>query len=165
MSAQLTNIVLDTCSLLNMVSGNVLAKICCLPYQFSIGPIVYDECTKQPCMELEDEINKGRIAVLDGSGFSVGLFSQLLAKYGLGDGETECISYGSALGYAICTDDRLARESALKELGPQRVIGTIGLLKLTTTHHLTSCQESFKAYQLMVKYGGFLPKLKDDYFC
>lgn len=130
-----------------------------------MGPIVYDECTRQACPELDKEIRDGKISMLDPSALSVSLFEDLLKKYGLGDGETECIAYGKTFEYAICTDDKTARSAAINECGQNRVTGSIGLLKVCSETNRMVCKEAYNSYLMMKNAGGFLPKLDTNFFC
>lgn len=160
-----TEILLDSSSILNLVNSNSLEVICKLPYNFYIGPIVHGECTKQPCLGLDQSISSGKIKVLPGATISVGQFYDLSSKYGLGDGETECMAYGKALNYTVCTDDGKARESVTEELTGKSLIGSIGLLKIAVDKNIIICEEAFEIYQAMIRAGGFLPKLDKEFFC
>lgn len=160
-----TDIVLDTCSIVNMTNSNGHELICSLPYKFYIGPIVYGECTKQPCPELEQLILEGKIIVLNGNIFPVSLFASLSIKYNLGDGETECICYGKALNYNVCSDDKRARNSITEELTSDYLVGSIGLLRIATEKVLIDCTQAYGMYQIMKSRGAFLPNLTANYFC
>jgi predicted nucleic acid-binding protein len=165
MLAPSTNIILDTCSILNMVNGNILSTICSLPYSFLIGPIVLDECTKQSCPELVNEIEGSRITLLNGSSLPVSTFTTLSSQYGLGDGETECIGYAKTFTYHMCTDDQTARSASERELSKQRVFGSLRLIKDTAQRGIIDCNDAFGVYSKMKAMGGFLPKLQSNHFC
>jgi predicted nucleic acid-binding protein len=165
MLARSTDIVIDTCSILNAINSNSLELICSLPFQFYIGPIVYGECTKQPCPELERQLKSGKIKLLGGNIFPVSVFAGMSQKHNLGDGETECICYGKVLAYNVCSDDRKARDSITAELTTDYLVGSIGLLKIATEKSVISCVEAFSIYQIMKSKGAFLPHLASNYFC
>jgi predicted nucleic acid-binding protein len=165
MLPQSTKIVIDTCSIFNAINSNSLGIILSLPYKFFIGPIVYGECTKQPCPKLEAELKGNKIELLDPNLISVALFSSMSNKYKLGDGETECLCYGKTMNLYVCSDDRKARESITSELGSDYLIGTIGLLKISKEQSLITCPQAFTIYQEMKIKGAFLPELKPNFFC
>lgn len=166
MSVPSTEILLDASSILNLVNGGTLDLVCELPHKFYVGPIVYGECTeRQPCPELDEMISKGKIKLLAGGIIPVSVFASLHTKYGLGDGETECLAYGKVLNYKVCTDDRKARESVIAELSKLSLTGSLGLLKEAAEANLITCSDANKSLRTMKASGGFLPSIDATFFC
>lgn len=93
------------------------------------------------------------------------LFLNLLAEHDLGDGETECIAICQINGHGVCCDDRKARDLARIVLGPERVIGTIRLLRWCVEDGLIDCQRAFAYFRTMRAAGGFLPVTQPEFFC
>ena len=56
-------------------------------------------------------------------------------------------------------DDRLARRAIIKELGIQKLTGSIGLLMNLVEIDVITKQEAQFAYENMIECGGFLPSL------
>ena len=131
-------------------------------YRFGVGPQVLAEC--------------GTDAVVIGSHFGLrleeladdelpaSLFFDLLERYRLGAGETECLAFAIANNGNVCSDDRKAREMAAHALGPERVLGSARLLRDAVAAELLNVEQAKRAYEKMKAFGGFLPSLPADYF-
>ena len=165
MSIQTVEIIFDACSLINLVNGRVLDKVLTLPNtSWSIGNIVHEECTRIPFPELESEVSNGTIGLLDDSDIDAADFLDLLDLHKLGNGETECIAYASKFDYVVSTDDRKTRQVIERDLGKQKLTGSIGLLKRCVESDFLTAEEAKASYERMVVLGAFLPILDSDHF-
>ncbi len=104
------------------------------------------------------------ITLLDDADLDGGAFLELLAQHNLGQGETECLAYALEFGYVISTDDRKTRRIIKSTLGEQKLIGSIGLLKNCVESGILTANEAKHSYDAMVRSGGFLPDLSQDFF-
>ena len=151
--------VLDTCSLINLCNGGVLLHVLRLPnLAFCVGPSVSFEA-KSLIAELKPLLDGGLMFQLDSEIMSAVTYLDFKTRFGLGDGETECMAGAQQFGYSIVCDDAAARKAASELLGDQRVTGSIGLLRMCVSSGLLSAEQGFAAYQLMLQSGAFLPKL------
>lgn len=159
------NIVLDACAIINLVNGSVFDTVLKLrEHEFFVGSLVSGECGELTSTVLQPAIQTGRLTVIDDDECSASNFLALLQQYGLGDGETESLTFSQSLGYMICTDDKRARVVSAEVLGNDRVIGSLGLLKQAVQQQLLTASEAFRAYQNMKSGGGFLPEIDMSFF-
>ncbi|WP_420578352.1 hypothetical protein [Ekhidna sp.] len=161
------DVILDNCSLINIINGDILEEVLNLEgINFHIGPIVYDEFTQYKDGSILDEmISKGLLSRVGEDVVTIEEYRSMLDKYGLGDGETECLCISRKFGYRMASDDKKARSSGIKEIGRNRVIGSIFLLKRLVEKNVFNCSEAFERYVFMKVSGGFLPDYKKDEFC
>jgi hypothetical protein len=66
---------------------------------------------------------------VDPSQISAELFLELIETYGLGVGETECLTLCLNHSYVLCCDDNRARRVAEALIGPERLNGSLRLLR------------------------------------
>jgi predicted nucleic acid-binding protein len=159
------NIVLDACAIINLVNGSVFDTVLNLKgYGYFVGSQTSGECGELTDIVLQQAIQTGRVTVINDDEISALNFLTLLQQYGLGDGETESLTFSQSLGYMICTDDRRARLVSAELLGSDRVIGSLGLLKRAVQQQLLTASEAFGAYQKMKTAGGFLPEVNLSFF-
>jgi predicted nucleic acid-binding protein len=152
----------DACSVINLCNSGVLEIVLKLPHEFLMGPEVVEECEPFEAV-LDAAVSTGSIRLVPESVVSVAEVIRV-AAHGLGDGETETIALGITHGWAVCSDDRRARDVARAAVGTERVIGSIGLLSQCVAARLLSSKDAYAAYEAMVAAGGFLPKLPANYF-
>lgn len=158
---------LDACTIIFLTNGNVLDVILKLQGRtWFVGQIVFDECRidGKVIPELQKAVDDGRITLLDGSEIDAGDFLNLLQKHGLGDGETECVAYSILDGRVVCTDDRKARNVIIINLGQDKVIGSLGLLREAVNQGLLTSVDAMNAHNLMVSKGAFLPSISSNFF-
>lgn len=157
--------ILDTCTLINLVNGEVLPQVLILPnYQFLVSPMVRDE-SSSIAQAVDYAVSTGQLGFVDDNVFSANEFAAAKQAMRLGNGETECILAAERLECLVACDDQQARRKAAERLGkPERVIGCIRLLRLLVDSHVLSSEQAFVAYQLMRDRGGFLPILKKNDF-
>lgn len=162
------NIILDSCSIVNLINGGCLDKILTLPgFKFYVGDILIENELLNSFQKslILTAIQKCLITNLNDD-IPISIFSSYNQKFNLGIGETECIIRCKKNDFTICTDDKKARKCAKEELGQQNVIGSLHLLKLCVSHKLMSCEDAIASYEAMQNKGGFLPKKLDKkYFC
>jgi predicted nucleic acid-binding protein len=159
------NIVLDACAIINLVNGSVFDTVLNLRgYGFFVGSQASGECGEATSIVLQQAIQTERVTVINDDAVTASNFLALLQQYGLGDGETESLTFTQSLGYMICTDDKRARLVSAELLGNDRVIGSLGLLKRAVQQQLLTASEAFGAYQKMKTAGGFLPEIDLSFF-
>lgn len=161
------NIVIDTCSLINMMNGQVLSEILTLTScKFYIGNLVYDEVSQVKSQKetIDNSINLGNL-ILISNDVPLSQFLSLKRKYQLGDGETESIGHCLNHGYQLSSDDFKARTSGGKELIQANVIGSLYLLREAVRQKIVACNDAMSAYTIMKIKGGFLPEIDESYLC
>lgn len=159
--------ILDACSIIILANSQIFETIIQLPTRkWVVGKIVFDECNdnENSVNELEEAIANGQIRLLDGSDVDAVLYLDLLDKYNLGDGETECITYALTNGFYVLTDDGKARQAVENEIGSRKVTGSLGLLKEAVDSNLITSAEAEIAYINMKDKGAFLPNLPNNFF-
>lgn len=161
------DIVIDACSLINLINGQVLHKILLIPANtFYVGDNLLEQEILNDGQKLliEAFLIDNKIQLLQ-STVTLSEFKILKSRYGLGDGETECMAICKNYNFCIATDDGKARKCSVKELRKGNVIGSLYLLREAVRNDLLTCEEAKEAFTLMKKSGGFLPKIDDNYLC
>jgi predicted nucleic acid-binding protein len=157
--------VLDTSVLVNCSNGGVLAIVFRISKRtFVIPPAVATEFEAGDIAALQEAGKAGRVTILNDADVPGALYLRLLADWGLGEGETECIAFASHAGIAFAADDRFARRRATELLGVANVSGSLGLLKEAVAESLITKQDAYAAYEQMRAAGGFLPDVALDFF-
>lgn len=156
-------IVVDTCSLLNWVNGGAFDAIVSLPVTlYVVGPLVELESTTIAQI-LAQHFSSGKLVRLRNEDLDAAAFLDLVDKYGLGEGETECLAHALVSSdLIVCTDDRKARGIVTALLGRPRLTGTIGLLLRCFRNGGIKAEELRRSHEMMVEAGAFLPKLRDE---
>lgn len=156
------NYLFDASSLINLANGGVLRTVLQIPgSSYFIEGLVREE-SESIKTQLDVAIVEGLLSPLDASVISATTYLELLDRYGLGEGETECLAAAKATDYTIVSDDLRARNVAVGLLGTNRVIGTIGLLRIAVAEKLLARDQAFVSYQVMKSFGAFLPTLTID---
>jgi predicted nucleic acid-binding protein len=109
--------------------------------------------------------NDGCVTFVNDDAVDADRYLALLEAHRLGAGETECIAVAAAENYAVCCDDRRAREAAAGAIGESRVVGSLRILKWCVECFVIDCGAAFTAFQTMRKKGGFIPEVPQSYFC
>lgn len=158
-------VLLDASSVINLINGEVLPTILQMTgITYYLGDIAQGECEEPFSPIVAALIKKDLIAKADDSDLPASLFLQLSQKYGLGDGETECLAFGSVEDYIICSDDLKARKTVASLYGKNRLTGSIGLLTIAVEQSFLTSEQAYNAYRKMKRKGGYLPLLKANYF-
>lgn len=157
---------LDACSIINLVNAGVLATACSLrKVEWWVPPIVEAE-VDGTCRDAVAEVRRTqRLFAVDDTGVDAELYLKLLDEHGLGAGETECMAVALVEGHSICCDDRRARRVAETLLGPDRVFGTVRLLRCCVQEELIACAQARALLLDMRQRGGFLPDTPQTFFC
>lgn len=161
-----TNLILDACSVINLINCNQLGNCSNIPYFiFYIGYSAYDEVCKIESQKvvLDGLIDQGTIVLFE-KDIKIETLSELYKKYDLGDGETEAITIAMHNEMMVCCDDRKARNAAAKEIGGTKVVGSLTLLKNAVDVSIIKCTKAFDSYVDMKDKGGFLPNSIDNHF-
>jgi predicted nucleic acid-binding protein len=152
-------VILDASTLINLVNGEVLAEVLSIPgVTFQMSAVVRTE-SKSIADAIDAAIAEGRIGLVDDSLISISAFREAKRQMQLGDGETECILAAAWMCCAIGCDDRAARKHAKQRLGADKLMGSIGLLRMAIDAGLLSSEAAFASYGLMGARGGYLPQL------
>jgi predicted nucleic acid-binding protein len=156
------NGIFDASAMLNLAHGEVLGTILQIPSLIAhVGPQVRRECGSI-ASQVDILIDTGKVILLDDSNLPAARFLALLDCYELGPGETECLAFAELGDHTVCCDDRRARMIIARELGPKRVIGSLGLLIQASHYKLLTIDAAFSAYEQMRRLGGFLPEISID---
>jgi len=138
----------------------------CLPssrFVYHMGTIVRGECG-EVTHYIDDQARKGRIVILPGSIIAPLQFAEILHRYELGLGESECILHADERDLTICTDDKAARAAALSYLGNDRVVGSLRLVRECVCAGITTSHQAYVGYESMRAKGAFLPDMDASYF-
>lgn len=156
-------IVVDTCSLLNWVNGGAFDAIVSLPVTlYVVGPLVESESTTI-AQTLAQHFGSGKLVRLRNEDLDAVAFLELIDKYGLGEGETECLAHALVSSdLIVCTDDRKARGVVTALIGQPRLTGTIGLLLRCFRNGAIKTEELLRSHEMMVEAGAFLPKIRAE---
>ena len=157
---------IDSSSIINLYNAGVLGVVSHLEQcEFWLPPLVVGECEPSCATEVLALQQQGRLHFFDDDSVPADLFIELLTAHGLGNGETECIAVALTHGYNVCCDDRKAREAAGRLLAPERVIGTLRLLRWCVEAGILEGPAAYAFYILMKDKGGFLPNTEQGFFC
>ena len=152
-------IVFDASSLLNLHNGGLVPTVLALPrLRLAYGPLVRQEC-RSIGSALDTLVAKGSAELLTDDDVPFARFADLSREYQLGPGETECLVLGEALGCSVCCDDLRARKMIIKEIGNDRLTGTIGLIQAAVMEGLITEEQARSAHSKMIASGAFLPPL------
>lgn len=128
-----------------------------------MGPIVRGECKQQRDI-LDALVDSGKITILDDSHVSATLFLDLLQRFGLGEGETECLAACAHGNYDMACDDRRARGAFMELYGTRRITGSLALLRRCVAAGLVSSDEATGSVEQMKRRGAFLPDVGEFFF-
>ncbi len=163
----MSEVVLDSCTLINLINANVLMRVCSLnDYSFFIGELVYEECCEvdEQKVIIDTFIDTRKITILKNK-ISISEFKDIKNSYSLGNGESESIALAKKFNYVVATDDSKARNSAMKEVGRTKLCGSIFLLRELVQRGIVTCVEAQSLQNKMKSLGGFLPKVDPNYLC
>lgn len=156
----------DSCSIINLVNVDALAMTCSLDgIEWWVPPMVVSEIDARCQAAIDSARPLGRVDLFDDAHVDADLYLGLLEAHRLGAGETECIAVAIVEGHSICCDDRRARRVAEELLGPERVFGTVRLLRWCVEQQLIVCSEARSLLRGMRERGGFLPDTPQSFFC
>jgi predicted nucleic acid-binding protein len=144
------------------VLGNVL-ELTSVGFAFHMGTIVRGECGDL-IPYLDEQVRKGQIVILHGKTIVPARFAEILNRYELGLGETECIVHAEQHTLIVCTDDKAARSAAKAHLGETRILGSLGLVRECVCSGKVSAGQAYVSYELMKSRGAFLPDVSPEYF-
>lgn len=151
-------VVLDASTLINLVNGEALVAVASLPGRhFQVSAVVRGE-SKTVAQALDAAVDAGALGWVDDTKITASQFAAAKADWQLDDGETECILAAEALGCAVASDDLAARKVVTARMGTDRLLGSIGLLRLAILAGTMSPDQAFSSYRLMLARGGFLPE-------
>ncbi len=160
------NVIIDACSIINLSNANALDVTCRLARcRFWVCPGVIIECRAELAARLFALNAEGAIGFITDEEIPATRVLELLDQYGLGAGETESIAACEARNYALCSDDGPARRLAGRLLGPSCVTGSVRLLRWCVEEQLVQCEVAFRLFGIMLARGGFLPAMRQDFFC
>lgn len=154
----------DASCCINLLNGGALTAVLGLSTRaFLIGPLVLSECAgDRP--RFEELIENGILELSDEERISGKLYVAFLERYRLGAGETECLTIAKDCECAVASDDRAARRAIAKEIGKEKLTGSIGLLKEAVSSGSMTPLEAMACYEQMRAHGAFLPDIELQYF-
>lgn len=157
---------LDSSSVINLVNAGALELACSLAdIEWWLPPVVVDESGPTCAAVTLDLQQRGLINFFDDDQVNAERFLALLDAHRLGAGETECVALATQTDHHICCDDRRARDMAAKILGPDRVFGTIRVLRWCVDQRRIDCAAAKRLLRAMREKGGFLPDTPQAFFC
>jgi predicted nucleic acid-binding protein len=160
------NVLMDSSSLINLSNAGILDSIWALERcNFFVTPLVIGECNGDCSVALVHAQEAGQLEFLNDNEIDADHFLNLLHQLQLGVGETECIAAALGGQHLICCDDRKARSAASNLIGPDRVLGTIKLLRWCVEEQIYNCAQAFSHFRQMKNAGGFLPEIEQQFFC
>lgn len=153
-------VVLDASTLINLDNGEAFAQVLSIPDRsFQVSAEVLRE-SRTVAVAIKAAVQQGQIALVDDSTIDADDYEGAIAAWKLGPGETECILAAKSLECSVACDDGTARRVIKREIGVERLTGTVGLLRDAIAAGLTTAEAAFESYQQMKRRGGFLPDLK-----
>lgn len=153
-------VVLDASTLINLDNGEAFAQVLSIPGRsFQVSAEVLRE-SRTVAVAIKTAVQQGQIALVDDNAIDAAEYEDAIAEWQLGPGETECILAAKSLGCSVACDDGAARKVIRREIGVERLTGTVGLLRDAIAAGLTTAEAAFESYQQMKRRGGFLPDLK-----
>ena len=129
---------------------------------YVVGPLVESE-SMTIAQILAQHFSSGKLVRLRNEDLDAVAFLELVDKYGLGEGETECLAHALASSdLIVCTDDRKARGIVTALIGRPRLTGTIGLLLRCFRSGAIEGEELLRSHKMMVEAGAFLPRIRAE---
>jgi len=157
--------IIDASSIINLDNGEAIEIVTGLAdHNLWVSPLVIGECVPKSAAKLFDLKQNGVLYFIDPNDISSEIFLDLLVKYELGEGETECIALCLAKPFGFCCDDNKARQLGGQLFGHSRVIGSIRLIKWCVNRRIISGAEAGTIYERMRTAGGFLPIVDPSWF-
>jgi len=149
-------IYLDTCTLLNLINGEVLQHV-----------LAFQDATFFVSREVEREseserelirflVNEGLLEFADDALISFDLLNDKRVEWGLGIGECETILVAAQSNGIVACDDSKARNRIEIELGNNRLTGSLGFLQKLVYDSVLSQEDAYNAYLRMRANDGFL---------
>jgi predicted nucleic acid-binding protein len=126
--------------------------------------LVYSECSPDFDAKIRGALGSSKLTLLDDNEATSSVFLDLLERFGLGDGETECLAFSVGTDFGVCSDDRKARQISESIIGKEKVTGSLGLLREAVHLGLVTADEAFQTYIKMKTAGGFLPDINLAFF-
>lgn len=160
------HVVLDACTLINLINGQILKSVSLLPgYKlFIIDNLLEQEILNESQRIYINVLVSTSVITIIESPVTVTEFLSLKEKYDLGAGELECIALCRKQGLHMASDDRKARKCAAAELQTTQVIGSLYFLKALVQEKLVEAIEAKECLALMKKKGAYLPNVDEFYF-
>lgn len=153
-------VVLDASTLINLDNGEAFAQVLSIPGRsFQVSAEVLRE-SRTVAVAIKTAVQQGQIALVDDNAIDAAEYENAIAEWQLGPGETECILAAKSLGCSVACDDGAARKVIRREIGVERLTGTVGLLRDAIAAGLMTAEAAFESYQQMKRRGGYLPDLK-----
>lgn len=157
--------VIDACCLINLDNVGALQMAAQLQKcQLWVTPLVVETEIPTCGAVVESLIRDGSINMVDENCISADVFADVAETGGLGDGETASIAACVCLSYGFCCDDKKARQLASDIITRERVIGSMRLLRWSVEEGLCNCGDAAALHRLMIKKGGFLPKVDERFY-
>lgn len=159
------DVITDASSIINLSNADALQLVTALPnVRICVSPLVVGECEPTCAAELLAHKTNGTIHFVDPSAISSERFLELFEAHELGEGETECLALLLDGDFVFCCDDNKARKIGASLVAPEKVVGSIRLLKWAVSSQRCTAEEAFSCYELMKEAGGFLPNVTVDWF-
>lgn len=162
---RVVDIIIDASSIINLDNCGALPLVCRIQgRRIWISPIVIGECRLTCAASLLKLVQDGQFSLVDEARIPADTFLELLVRFDLGEGETECLTVCHIGDFAFCCDDARARRAGAELFGSHHVIGSLRLLRWAVKDGLLPPEEAFDAYTRMKRTGGFLPAITPEYF-
>lgn len=160
------NVILDASSTINLHHGDLLGIVLSLDpetFKFHMGVIVRGECGGLASY-LEEQNGNGRLVFLPSRAIAARDLADILNRYELGLGESECIVHAERRSLIVCSDDKAARKAVEAHLGYGRVVGSVKLIRECVVAGTITSTDAYARYELMRSRGAFLPDIDSSYF-
>jgi len=158
-------LIFDASSLINLINGEGFDVVLTIQdHQFYLGPLVYSECGPDCEAKIKGAFDNNKLTLLNDNETTSSVFLDLLQRFRLGEGETECLAFSVGTDFGICSDDRRARQISESIIGKEKVTGSLGLLREAVQVGIVTAEEAFQTYIRMKAAGGFLPDIDLVFF-
>jgi predicted nucleic acid-binding protein len=132
--------------------------------EYLIGAFVRGECDDYIPPLGSDLIARGVLRLVDDP-WVVDAVALLSRTHRLGIGELECLAYASRdATLIVCCDDGRARRVIAAQIGQERVVGSIGLLRRCVRNGVLLPAIAQQSYEQMRQAGAYLPVLSATFF-
>jgi predicted nucleic acid-binding protein len=153
----------DSCCIINLLNGGALGVLASPDKPIAFQGLVEDELERHKG-DLEPLLKAGAIVLISGDEIFASEVGAIAEKHNIGAGEAECIVVGNKLGMSVATDDSKARSAVQSELGKDRVIGSLGILKNAVLAGKIDSSDAYSIYEKMKATGAFLPSIDKAFF-
>lgn len=149
--------IIDTCALINILNcdiweifGQNFSRDVCFQ------GLVEDECSSVQD-RLEKLVDRGEVIKFSGSQITAKEVGDMATLFAIGMGEAECLAIAAKYNFDFISDDKRARNAALKVLPHRAVTGSIGIICTLLDDGNINIEQAKYTLETMRCRGGHIP--------